>query len=447
MTTKHTKLNAARRNFLRVSAAGAGVMALGALGSNRLPFAKPARALPLSNHRRLVIINMLGGNDGLNTVFPVTGAQATAYQTLRPTLRFMPGQGLALTGGPNVSDYELHPALDTVQSMWNANEVAIIHKVGYPSENLSHFVSEDIWSWGVRGGLPALSGIAPGWIARYANTYAPTSLGVVSIGVGRRLDFEGANSSPLLVSSLGSFNFDTDFNYSANHVLRRTKVQNVLNLQPAGGLAEQVAAAQLGSIDGAAAVQTAIADYTAYASGAGIAYPTNPGSTSLTSMGSRLRDIARLIYGGFETRIFYTGYGGFDTHAAQAAAHASLLQNLDDALAVFKTDMQTMGVWNDMAIVVITEFGRRNYENGSVGTDHGHGVCVFVIGGSSGSGGHVNGGMYEGLTTANINAEHLPYSVDYRDVYRELIGGHLGNDPTPLFPETQPINNIPNFIS
>lgn len=447
MKTNKSAYNASRRGFLRASAATAGVMALGAFGSKESLFVKPARAVPLPNHRRLIIINMLGGNDGLNMVFPTTGAAATAYQTVRPTIGFLPGQGLALTGGPNVPDYELHASMPNLRNMWNARELAIIHKVGYPSENLSHFVSEDIWSWGVRGGLPALAGIAPGWIARYANAYASTSLGVVSIGVGRRLDFEGATVSPLLVGSLGSFNFDTDFNYSANHVLRRTKVQNVLNQQPTGDLAADVAAAQLASINGAAAVQTAIADYTTYATGAGIAYPTNPGSTNLTTMGSRMRDIARLIYGGFETRVFYTGYGGFDTHAAQAASHASLLQNLDDALGVFKTDMTTMGIWNEIAIVVISEFGRRNYENGSVGTDHGHGICVLVVGGSSTSGGRVIGGMYGGLTDTDINDEHLHYAVDYRDVYRELIQGHLGNDPTTLFPETQPISNIPNFIS
>jgi len=447
MKTRKAMLDASRRNFLRVSAAGAGVMALGAIGGKDLPFGMPVKAVPLPNHRRLVIINMLGGNDGLNMVFPVTGAEATAYQTIRPSIAYLPGQGLSLTGGPNVPDYEFHPSMPNLQSMWNAREVAVIHKVGYPSENLSHFVSEDIWSWGVRAGLPALVGIAPGWIARYSNNYAATSLGVVSIGVGRRLDFEGATTSPLLVGSLGSFNFDTDFNYSANHVLRRTKVQNALGLQPAGDLAADVAAAQLASISGAAAVQTAIADYTTYATGAGIAYPTNPGSTNLTTMGSRMRDVARLIYGGFETQVFYTGYGGFDTHAGQTAAQASLLQNLDDALAVFKTDMQTMGTWNDTAIVVITEFGRRNYENGSLGTDHGHGACVLVVGGSSSGGGTVIGGMYGVLTVADINDDHLPYVHDYRDVYRELLQGHLGNSPGPIFTETQPINVIPNFIA
>lgn len=442
MTNANSSINAARRSFLRASAAGAGVVALGAIGGKDLPFGSPVRATPLPNHKRLVIINMLGGNDGMNTVFPsaAAGAVQTKYLQRRPAIGFASGTGLALTGGPNVAEYELHPSLTNFQAMWNADEAAIIQKVGYPGQNLSHFVSEDIWSWGARNGLTSLTGLAPGWIARYANAYANTAMGVVSIGVGRRLDFEGAQTSPLLVGSLGAFNFDTDFNYSANHVLRRTKVNNVLALQPATGMAGQAAAAQLASSAGAAAVQTAIADYTTYASGAGIAYPTLPGSTSLTSMGSRLRDVARLIHGGFDTRVFYTGYGGFDTHSGQLAAHASLLDNLDDALGVFKTDMQTMGVWNDIAIVVISEFGRRTYENGSVGTDHGHGSCLLVCGGP------VIGGMHGGITSTEMDAEHLPYEYDFRDVYRELIGGHLGNDPAPLFPETQPTSSIPNLV-
>ncbi len=429
-----------RRNFLRVAGAGAGVLALGALSGKDMPFGRPIQAAPLTNHKRVIIINMLGGNDGLNTVFPTTGAVATKYQTKRPQIAYLPGQGLSLTGGPNVPDYELNPALVNVQSMWNAGDVGIVYKVGYPQQNLSHFVSEDIWSWGARGGPLALPGVAPGWVARYANAYASTAMGVVSIGVGRRLDFEGASTSPVLVSSLGAFNFDTDYNYSSNHVLRLAKVQAILGQQPTGDLAGDIAAAQLASFAGSAAVQSAIADYTTYATANSIAYPTNPGSTSLTSMGSRLRDVARLIYGGFDTRVFYTGYGGFDTHAGQIAAHTSLLTTLDEALAVFRTDMQTMGVWNDVVIVVISEFGRRSYENGSLGTDHGHGNCVLVLGGP------VNGGLFGGISSTDMDAEHLPYDTDYRDIYRELLQDHLGNDPASIFPETQPTSNIPNLI-
>jgi uncharacterized protein (DUF1501 family) len=183
--------------------------------------AKVARATPLPNHKRLVVINMLGGNDGLNTVIPVTGNEATKYLQVRPTLGFTQGQGLSLAGGPGVSAWELHSSLVNMQARWNAGEVAIIQKVGYPSENLSHFVSEDIWSYGARGGISALPGIAPGWVARYGNAYAPTPMGLASIGVGRRLDFEGAASNPFLVNSVSSFSYDTDWHRRFSACSRR----------------------------------------------------------------------------------------------------------------------------------------------------------------------------------------------------------------------------------
>jgi uncharacterized protein (DUF1501 family) len=375
-----------------------------------------ANAAPLPNHKRLVIINMLGGNDSLATVFPVTGAEATAYMAQRPTLGFAQGQGLSLAGGPGVAGWEFHPSLANLQTRWNAGDVAVIQKVGYPSANLSHFVSEDIWSYGARGGLASLSGLAPGWIARYGNLYAPTSMGLASIGVGRRLDFDGAVSNPFLVNSVASFNFDTDWHYQNNHALRRQVVATMLGQQPATGLRGQIAAAAQSAAAAAAQVQQASADYTTYATTNGIQYPTTPGSTTnLTTMGRRLRDIALLIYGGFDTRVFYTGYGGFDTHSDQPARHAELLADLDNALGVFYTDVNTQDatIWSNLVIVVISEFGRRNYENGSNGTDHGHGNCVLVVGGP------VNGGFHgTPVTPADINLEHLPYTTDFRDVYR-----------------------------
>jgi uncharacterized protein (DUF1501 family) len=422
---------ASRRNFLRAGAACGGVLAVGALAGKDNPFIVPAKTAPLPNHKRLVIINMLGGNDGLNTVFPVTGAVATKYQTRRPTIALLPASGQSLTGGPNVADYELHPSFVNLKTMWDANEVAIIQKVGYPSQNLSHFVSEDIWSWGARNGLASLSGVAPGWVARFANLYAPTAMGVASIGVGRRLDFEGATVSPLLVSSLTAFNFRSDGNYAANHVYRLQKAQAINALQPDdGSVSARAAAGMAACYSGTAGVQAAVAAYNTYATGAGIVYPN-------TQMGNRLRDVARLIHGGFESRVIYTGYGGFDTHATQQAAHANLFTQLDNALNIFRNDMMNMGVWTDVAVVVISEFGRRTYENGSVGTDHGHGSVVMLAGGT------VNGGMYGGITSANMDSEHLGYDTDFRDVYRAIISGHFGEDPTPLFPEAQPTSNIP----
>ncbi|MEZ5991388.1 MAG: DUF1501 domain-containing protein [Planctomycetota bacterium] len=442
MKTKNM-LNMSRRNFLRVGAAGAGALALGALDQGVAPLsAKLAKAAPLPNHKRLVVINMLGGNDWLNTLIPTTGSVASIYQSRRPNIAFQPGQGLSMTGGPNVPDFQMHPAMTNLQALWNQGDVAFVNKVGYPSQNLSHFVSEDIWSYGARSGIASLSGLAPGWVARYGNAYSTSPMGLVSIGVGRRLDFEGATSNPFLVSSVSSFRYDIDYHYSRNHELRADVIQSILGMQPATGAKGDIAAAAQSAYNAAAQMTVAISDYETYETTNTIQYPLRAGSTtSLTTMGSRLRDIALLIYGGFDTEVFYTGFGGFDTHSDQAARHTDLLTQLDEAIGVFQQDLTLQGVWNDTVIVVISEFGRRNYENGSDGTDHGHGGNMIVVGGP------VNGGVHgDTLGDADLNAEYMPYSTDFRDVYRNLIQDHLGNAAAPLFPETQPINSTLNVV-
>ncbi|MCA8915061.1 MAG: DUF1501 domain-containing protein [Planctomycetes bacterium] len=456
MNTIKQTLNKSRRNFLRVGAAGAGALALGALDSRVSPLsAKPAKAAALPAHKRLIVINMLGGNDGLNTVFPVTGSVASIYQANRPTIGYTPGQGLSLTGGPGVSAYEIHPSLVNIQSLWNQGDAAFVHKVGYPSQNLSHFVSEDIWSYGARNGLASLPSMAPGWLARFGNNHAPTSMGLVSIGVGRRLDFEGSTANPFLVNSVSSFAYDTDWHYSNNHTLRKEVAQNILSMQPATGLRGEIASAAEAAYNAAAQVGVAATDYATYETTNSIQYPLRPGSTtSLTNMGRRMRDISLLIYGGFDTSVFYTGIGGFDTHSDQAARHAQLLQEIDDAIGVFYQDISIQDaafgtasdrIWPNLTIVIISEFGRRNYENGSDGTDHGHGSCVTVLGGP------VNGGIYgDSLLDADLNAEYLPYTTDFRDIYRSLLGAnHMGLNTTELaaiFPEAQPINTTINVV-
>lgn len=439
MTNRPLK-DPARRGFMRTAAAGAGVVALGTLGENALP-GTAVKAAALPNHKRVIVINMLGGNDGLNTLYPATGAAHTKYMDRRPQIGYAQGQGLALTGGPNVPDYEIHPALVNVQALWNQGQVAFLNKVGYPQANLSHFVSQDIWSYAARNAIPSLSGLASGWVARFSNNYAPTNMGVASIGVGRRLDFAGANVNPFLVSSVASFNYRNDPTNTNNHRLRRETVQKLLAMQPQEGKSGDIATASLAAYDAAAQIQSAVTDFNVYAAANNIQYPQRPNSTALTAMGARLRDISIMIHGGFETQVFYTGYGGFDTHSGQLARQFNLLQELDDALGVFQADMTLQGIWDDIAIVVISEFGRRNFENGSVGTDHGHGNLVIV------AGGNVNGGVYgDDITEAELNNNYLAYTTDFRDIYRNLIGSHIGVDPTPLFPEAQPISNTLNLV-
>lgn len=431
------KLNYSRRGFLHACAAGAGVVAAGAVAG---PGRGGVRAAPLAGYKRVVIINLIGGNDGLNTVFPVTGAAATNYLSRRPGLGLTSGQGLSLAGGPAVSDFRLHPSLDTFQTIWNANELAIVQKVGYPNANLSHFVSEDIWSTGTRN-FDQPTGTPRGWLARYANQHAATPTGVMSLGLGRRLDFEGASGNPLLISGVGAFRYENDSTYSDNHILRLDTYAGMLSQQPMTGLAGEVAAARLAAHNAVAQMATALADYNA--AGPWASYPTATlaGNPFVGYLGRSLRDVAALIYGGMNTRVFYTGIpGGFDTHSAQEPRHTQLLADLNDSVAAFRADLQAMNVWDDTVLLVISEFGRRNYENGSDGTDHGHGNVVFALGGA------VTGGMYgDPPTAADINLEQLGYTTDFRDVYRHVLEDHLGHAAASVFPESQPVSKTLNF--
>jgi uncharacterized protein (DUF1501 family) len=414
------KKNASRRDVLRFALAGAGIAALGPLGRG-IGVASGA----VSTQTHLTIVNMLGGNDSLNMVIPLTLAE---YANIRPTLAIAPAATRSLDTGPNPTTlYGLHPAMPNIAALWAEGAVAISNLVGYPNENLSHFESEDIFSYGVRNGFGGTGQPASGWIARYADQYAPTSLGAVSLGVGRRRDFTGGASNPLLVGRLSSFRFTSDGSYPNNHTHRLETVKQILQAHPTTGLSGEAR----GALDQAhtlvGQIQAAIGSYVS-----SVTYPTS-------SPGNYMKDVARLLQAGFPTRVFYTGYGGFDTHGDQGGAtgqQANLFARLDGAVGAFAQDMKAMGIWNNTVIVVITEFGRRNYENGSLGTDHGHGYCALVIGGA------VNGGnLGPDLSDALLLEEYLPYQVDFRDIYKEILSDHLGaGDLSQVFPETQPSN-------
>jgi uncharacterized protein (DUF1501 family) len=334
--------------------------------------------------------------------------------------------------------YRLHPEFDKIAALWNAGDVAIVQKVGYPNENLSHFESQDIYSFAVRNGFLSLPTPVPtsGWVARYADLYAPTPTGAVSIGMGKPRLFMGGTSNPLQVGSLQSFRFNSDSGggNANNHLLRVAKIKEMLAQSTATGTTKEVRDAVDIAYQLSDQVQTARTDHNTFLGAGG-----GPYAGLTDGLTRRMRDAAALVYGGFDTRIFYTGYGGHDTHGDQNSANSqpALVRFLDDAIGAFAADMQNQGRWNDTVICVFTEFGRRNYENLSLGTDHGAGYCMMLVGGG------VNGGAYgPDVTDADLLEEYLPYSVDFRDVFKEVVSDHLGADPTPVFPEPQPTNVV-----
>lgn len=425
----HLPKDVTRRDLIRASLLGAGLMALGPIG-RRLDVAYGA---PLAGHKRLVVINLGGGNDTLNMFIPVG---LTSYYTQRGAISIAANAALPLNG---TSAYAVHPAMPRTQGLWNLGQAAIVQRVGYPNANLSHFESGDILSWGVRNGFGPL-GIDPsGWIARYADRHAPTALGAVSVGMGRPVDFVGGTSNPMLVSSLSGFRI-SGATSSANRTYRLARAKAILQGAGGSGVTAQARDALTQAHDLTDQIQTALTNHNTYLTGAGITYPSS-------TIANRMKDIAALIQGGFETRIFYTGFGGFDLHGDQGGAtgsHANLLGQLDGALGAFADEMNALQAWDDVVVVVITEFGRRNFVNGSVGTDHGHAYTGLVVGGAV----HGGGSYGPDLTDADLTtrAGHPSYAVDFRSIYKEILATHLGADVAPVFPEALPIDGTLGIV-
>jgi uncharacterized protein (DUF1501 family) len=432
MCTRHMKKSVTRRDILRYSLAGAGLAALGPLGRGLLPTASGA---PQAGLKRVVSIFGFGGWDGLHMLIPTGNA---AYYDRRPTISV--AETAALDIGEDSAGYRLHPSFTRLAELYNAGTVAIFRKVGYPNADLSHFVSQDVHSWGVRGGFDAL-GLSPsGWMARYADLHASTALGAVSLGVGRPLELEGGSSHPFMAGRLSSFAFSRSSISSAEHEQRLASLTNVLQGYSGPTLSTEARNALDQGVQLADLVQGAVADYQDDVTGSAFKdlYPTD-------SPGRYLEDIATLIRGGFETSLFMTGVGGWDTHGDQGSAtgnQANLIARVDAGIGTFVDECKDMGTWNDTLILLSSEFGRRNFENGSNGTDHGHGNIFFAIGGN------VNGGLYGPDITESDIADNnwLSYGLDYRDIFKEAVGNHLGGNTALVFPETQVINTTLNYI-
>jgi uncharacterized protein (DUF1501 family) len=421
-----------RRLFLQAALAGTGIGLLGPLGCQRSATDEPrSRAKPL---KRLTVIHLYGGNDGLNTVVPIT---LDNYAARRGALALDKRSLRSLNAGPHATAaYGLHPSLRHLAAIWADGDLAVINKVGYPNPNGSHFVSQEVWSSGVRGEFAPLHISPSGWIARYADQFAPTPTGAISVGETNPKDMLGGATSRFHVRSLESFNLmpsyvrrhlddASRFSIEPNDSRRLGRIMEVMQAVERSGSKRDIRDAMAGATEMLDVVREALAGYKS-----SVVYPT-------TTPATYLRDIATLCKAGLDARIYFTGFGDFDHHASQANRHTDVLSRLDTGLAAFVEDMKAMGIWDDMVVAVVSEFGRRNYANGSNGTDHGQGNFALVLGGG------VKGGLYgSALTTADLDAESLPVEIDFRSIYREVLEKHLGADPTNVFPEPQDLNTV-----
>ena len=354
----------------------------------------------------LVVVNLFGGNDSLNMFVP---HGLSAYYARRPHIAIPKAQLLNVTTGEG-----LHPALAPIHPLYAAGDLAIVRQVGYPDPNLSHFESADIWSKGVRD----LKGTTDprGWIGRAADLYFPGALDVVGVGVGRSPDFVANTAKPLVVEGLGSYGPGQSAVPWWERDQRDAAVKAMLSAGPATETSpgKDLRKGLKNAYDLVDVIKAAEAGYTSP-----ITYPDE-------YFASRLQDVARLVK---------AGLGGFDTHSDQPSQHTGLFTDLANALDAFQKDLVAMGKWDKAAIVVISEFGRRVYDNASEGTDHGHGQSILAMGGA------IHGGVFgPALTNAILSDnEDVPGAVDYRAIYANILERHLGvGAGSGVFPEAWP---------
>lgn len=390
-----------RRDFLRKGGiALAGMPLIGTMGAGMLaasPVSAALNTLTSDSNRVLVLVQLAGGNDGLNTLIPIT---SSVYYDKRPTLAISKTEALSLN-----DQLGWHPSLAPLKRMFDEEELAIVQGVTYPNPNLSHFRSTDIWLTATDSNVFENTG----WLGRYLETMYPTypeqlPPDPVAIQIG-------TTASLGLQSSKGSFAVtftDPDEFY---RLVGESEApdDDMLPDTPAGDELEYIRKIAAASQIYAARVKDA--------SGTGRNSAEYPAGNPLAEA---LQIVARLIAGGLQTKVYLVSVGGniFDTHAAQADTHAGLLSDVALALEAFSNDTKELGIFERVAGITFSEFGRRVEENGSEGTDHGTAAPLFAFGGG------VIGGRIHGAVP-NLNElddrGNLLIEFDYRQVYASAL--------------------------
>jgi uncharacterized protein (DUF1501 family) len=351
----------------------------------------------------LVIVQLSGGNDGLNTVVPYADDD---YHRNRSLLRIGAGQVL------KIDDHlGLHPSLGALRELLEQSRLSIVQGVGYPNPNRSHFESMDIWHTAELELESGGGGRRTGWIGRYldlAHASDGQDVPALHLGAGRQpLAMTGQSARAVSVQSLEAFRL----NDGGDAHLRRAIETTAGQPRAGDDLLRFLQRSTVAALAGSARVQEALKSY------------STPVNYPPTTLAQQLRTIAQLIEAGLSTRIYYVSLDGFDTHSSQAAAHAGLLQQLGDAVAAFMKDVHHHGHGERVLLMTFSEFGRRVKENASAGTDHGVAAPMFIAGNGIRPG---PVGRHPSLT--DLDDGDLKHHTDFRSVYATLLDRWLGYD-------------------
>jgi uncharacterized protein (DUF1501 family) len=393
-----------RRDFLFRGFYGLGVGATLPFVLNRTSAALAAQALEGSSvekHREriLVVVELSGGNDGLNTIVPIGDP---AYYRARPNLAIPEKQAIGIAEG-----FGLHPSMVGFERLYKDGLMAVVHGCGYEHPSLSHFSSMGFWHTGVPNGGEPL-----GWLGRLADAgYSPSRNNtIVNLGTSQSLAVRSRQHSPLVFDDPGRFRRE------GTDVEKEALVELSKGRRTGNATLEFLAATAQNATESSDFVREASSSYRTpvdYGIGGGL--------------GGNLQRVAALIAAGMPSRLYYVTYAGnsFDTHVQQADLHARLLMYTADAVRGFMEDIKRLGRADDVALMIFTEFGRRVEENGSLGTDHGTSTPMFIFGKG------VKGGLYgQHPSLTDLDDGNLKMTTDFRRVYATVIKEWLGYDDT-----------------
>jgi len=430
MKTKNTLQT--RREFLRTSMLGAAetwtlpvflektFFALDAIAANAVTQTATGKDGTI-----LVVLQLAGGNDGLNTLVPYAD---DAYHRARPRLALPKEQILTIN-----HHVGLNPKLTGLKSLYEDGHLAIVQGVGYPNPNRSHFRSTEIW----QTASDADRNETHGWLGRYFDNCCSGADPTIGVAIGEEMPqaFAAKNSTGITFSRPEQFRWRASAS-NTGHMSTEEIFFRQLNGFDEENTPAATDGASIGTLPGTSKSDLSTLDFlqrtaldAQLSSDKILAIARKYKSTVSYPQGqlaASLNIIARMIAGGLATRVYYASQGGFDTHAGQFNTHGRLMTELNDTIAAFVADLKRQGNFERVLLITFSEFGRRVAENANGGTDHGTAAPMFVLGG------RVKPGLF-GKHPSLTDLDHgdLKFNTDFRSVYGTVLDSWL-NTPSQI---------------
>jgi uncharacterized protein (DUF1501 family) len=379
----------------------------------------------------LVVLQMAGGNDGINTVVPYAN---DFYHRARPTLGLRPENILKLN-----DEVGLHGAMTGFKELYDAGQLSIVQGVGYPNPNRSHFRSTEIWQTASDADRIEKNG----WIGRYFDAACAGADPAVGVTIGTQLPEAFFAAQPKGIV----FNNPQNYRFMANGAATEESYKKLNELEMSSPLPDDNSGGSIAMLPagmpmtGGRAVdfiaRTALDAQHSSDEIRGIAARVqNQAQYPGSQLGNSLKLVAKLIGGGLPTRIYYVSQGGYDTHTNQLGSQQRLLGDLADSVKSFVGDLKAQGNLSRVLVMTFSEFGRRVSENANGGTDHGAAAPMFIVGDRVKAG---LLGKYPSLAPTDLFQGDIKYNVDFRSAYAAVLENWLKTKSAPILGRQFPL--------